>query len=77
MGTGPDRQLGESGEQRAIAALTMATLGNVKQYSGQHDKGIDLMLQVESPTMAGQPVYCGVQVKTGRSYAKDKIADGL
>lgn len=65
----PDRQLGEFGEQEVRSRLERALLGTGIQFSGYSDKGIDLILQFESPAPDRQPLHFGVQVKTGESFA--------
>lgn len=73
----PDAQLGELGEQEARGRLERALLGCGLRFSGFADKGIDLIMQFESPAPDGQPLHFGVQVKTGTSFASGSGAKWL
>lgn len=67
----PDRIKGELGEQEACARLKRALLAHATQYSGYHDRGIDLSLQFPAPGDPRSPLQIGAQVKTGHSYTVD------
>jgi hypothetical protein len=64
-----DRQLGDSGEKEAKFHLERALLGTAAQFSGFSDQGVDLLVQFPSPSPTSDPLYFGVQVKTGDSFA--------
>ncbi len=64
-----DRQLGEFGEQEVRTRLERALLGTGAQFSGFADRGIDLVVQFESPSVDRRPLHFAVQVKTGDSFA--------
>lgn len=64
-----DRLLGEHGEQEARTRLERALLGTGVRFSGFSDVGIDVVLQFVAARPDRQPLYFGVQVKAGDSYA--------
>jgi Domain of unknown function (DUF4365) len=65
----PDRELGASGEKLARTRLEMALQGACAQFSGFDDKGVDLLIQFQPIAPYPAPLYVGVQVKTGTSFA--------
>jgi len=65
-----DVQLGEFGEQEARSRLERALIGAGVRFSGASDKGLDLLMQFESPAPDPQPLHVAVQVKTGESFAR-------
>jgi hypothetical protein len=64
-----DRQLGEFGEQEVRSRLERALLGSAARFSGFSDKGLDLIVQFNSPAPNSPPLHFAVQVKTGESFA--------
>lgn len=64
-----DRQLGDLGEKEVKFRIERALQGTAAQFSGFADQGIDLLIQFPSPAPTADPLYFGVQVKTGDSFA--------
>lgn len=64
-----DAQLGEFGEQEALAQLQRSLLGAGARFTGFSDKGVDMVVQFEAPVPEPELLHFAVQVKTGDSYA--------
>ena len=65
-------QIGDSGEKVVRSQLERAIFATGHQLSGHDDKGVDLVLQFPSPSPLGEPLFFGVQVKTGDSFVTSK-----
>jgi hypothetical protein len=64
--------LGEFGEQEARNRLERCLLGTGARFQGSSDKGLDLILQFESPNRMDELFHFGVQVKAGDSYVQSR-----
>jgi len=69
------KQKGKLGEHQAMHILGSATLSEPVQYAGANDEGLDITVQVKSPSQAGHLVHCGAQVRAGESHLKKEDDD--
>ena len=65
---GHNFEKGFSGEKEVRRMLEKALGGDVKQYQGESDKGLDLHVQMKNPYESGDILQFDVQVKTGHSH---------